>query len=91
MSTVEGYLEYRAGYSVPWKAIMMHVGGYHEYRGGVQYVPWEDTIFCYLSTPTVLNTPHGSHDIPHMYNIPHGTQITKDDVPHGTEHLLQYS
>ena len=33
MSTVGGYLEYRGGYSVPWRDNMMHVGGYHEYRG----------------------------------------------------------
>ena len=33
MSTVGGYLEYRGGCSVPWGDIMMHVGGYHEYRG----------------------------------------------------------
>ena len=34
--------------------------------------------------------PHGTeHDISMciMYNdIPHGTQITKDGIPHGTEH-----
>ena len=29
--------------------IMMHVGGYHEYRGGCS-VPWGE-VFCYLSTP----------------------------------------
>ena len=53
------------------------LGGYLEYRGG--------KIFCYLSTPTVLNTLLGTHDIPRMYHdIPHGTQITKDDIPHGT-------
>ena len=32
MSTVGGYLEYRGGCSVLWGDIMMHVGGYHEYR-----------------------------------------------------------
>ena len=32
--------------------------------------------------PTVLNTPHGTHDIPHMYHdIPHSTQISKDGIP----------
>ena len=45
MSTVGGYLEYLWGYSVPWGDIMMHMEGYHEYRGG--------KIFCYLSTPTI--------------------------------------
>ena len=35
----------------------------------------------------VLNTPHGTHDITHMYHdIPHGTQISKDGIPHNTEH-----
>ena len=47
MSTVGGYLEYRGGYydkcggyleyhggcSVPWRDIMIHVRGYHEYHG----------------------------------------------------------
>ena len=56
MSTVGGYLEYRGGCSVPWGDIMMHVGGYHEYRGGKNQL-----LFEY---PTVLNTPHGTHDIP---------------------------
>ena len=37
MNTVGIYLEYHGGCSVPWGDIMMHVGGYHEYRGGVQY------------------------------------------------------
>ena len=42
--------------------IMMHVGGYHEYRGGCS-VLWggSQLLFEY---PTVLNTPHGTHDIP---------------------------
>ena len=48
--------------------IMMHVGGYHEYRG--------EKNFCYLSTLMVLMIP------PHMYHdIPHSTQITKDGIP----------
>ena len=90
MSTVEGYLEYcggcsvpwgmfstvgdvqyRGGCSVPWGDIMMHVGGYHEYRGGSLL------LFEY---PTVLNTPTV------LMVIPHGTQISKDGIPHGTEH-----
>ena len=33
-------------------------------------------------TPTVLNTPYGTQDIPHIYHeAPDGTQ----DIPHGTE------
>ena len=41
LSTVEG-VQYHGD-------IMMHVGGYHEYRVSVQYR--EGKIFCYLSTP----------------------------------------
>ena len=62
MSTVGGYLEYRGGCSVPWGDIMMHVGGYHEYRGGCS-VPWGENQLLF-EYPTVLNTPHGTHDIP---------------------------
>ena len=51
-----GYREYRGG-----------GGGYHEYHGGCS-IPWEDTIFCYLNTPTGLNTLHSTHDIPHMHH-----------------------
>ena len=32
----------------------------------------------------LLEYPHGTHDIPLMYHDippPHGTQITKDDIP----------
>ena len=50
-----------------------------QYRGGKSLL-----LFEY---PTVLNTPHGTHDIPHMHHdIPHGTQILKDGIPHSTEH-----
>ena len=37
-------------------------GGYHEYRGGKSLL-----LFEY---PTVLNTPHGTHDIPHSTEHP---------------------
>ena len=48
---------------------MMHMGGYHEYRGECS-VPWGESLLLF-EYPTVLNTPHGTHDIPHMYhNIP---------------------
>ena len=47
-------------------------GGYHDARGdtmstveGVQYRGGNLLLFEY---PTVLNTPHGTHDIPHMYH-----------------------
>ena len=57
----------------------MHVGGCHEYRGGVQYRGGtqitKDFPPIVLNTPAVLMiftiTPHGTHD------IPHGTQ----DIP----------
>ena len=59
---------------------MMHVGGYHEYRGGCS-VPWGENLLLF-EYPTVLNTLHGTHDIPHMYHdIPQGTQISKDGIP----------
>ena len=44
-------------------------GGYHEYRGGCS-VPWGEKSFVIgknlllFEYPTVLNTPHGTHDIP---------------------------
>ena len=41
---------------------MMHVGGYHEYCGGCS-VPWGENLLLF-EYPTVLNTPHGTHDIP---------------------------
>ena len=45
-----------------------------QYRGGKSQL-----LFEY---PTVLNTPHGTHDIPHMHHdIPHGTQISNDGIP----------
>ena len=51
-----------------------------QYRGGKSQL-----LFEY---PTVLNTPHGTHDIPPTCIMisPHGTQISKDGIPHGTEH-----
>ena len=71
-----GYLEYRGGVQYHGD-IMSTVGvilstmgdtqyqeGYHEYHGGVQYHGGK--IFYYSSSPTILNTLHGTHDIPHM-------------------------
>ena len=72
LSTV-GDVQYRGGYHDA-------CGGYHEYRGGCS-VPWGESLLSF-EHPTVLNTPHGTHDIPHMHHdIPHGTQISKDGVP----------
>ena len=45
---------------------MSTVGGYHEYRGGCS-VPWGTQITKDFS-PTVLNTLHGTHDIPHVHH-----------------------
>ena len=39
--------------------IMTQVGGYHTYRGSVEYRGGAKDC-----TPTVLNTPHGTHDPP---------------------------
>ena len=64
---------------------MMHVGAYHEYRGGVQYRGGKSLLL--FEYPTVLNTPTVLMISPHMHHdIPHGTQISKDGIPHGTEH-----
>ena len=41
---------------------MINVGGYHEYHGGCS-VPWGTQITKDFP-PTVLNTRHGTHDIP---------------------------
>ena len=50
---------------------MMHVEGYHEYRGGVQYCGgYHDTCGDIMSTVGC--------------SVPWGTQITKDS-PHGTK------
>ena len=46
---------------------MIHVGGYHEYRGGCS-VPWGTQITKDFTPPTVLNTLHGTHDIPHVHH-----------------------
>ena len=59
--------------------IMIHLGGYHEYCGGCS-VPCGTQITKDFP-PTVLNTLHGTHDIPHVHH----------DILHGTEHLSQSS
>ena len=80
-------VQYRGGIMGSVGDIMMHVGDIMSTVAVFSIV--RDTIFCYMSTSTVLNTPHGPQDIPHMnHDIPHGTQITKDNNPHGPEHPL---
>ena len=67
------------GCSVPWGDIISTVGGYLEYHGGcsvswctwgISWVPWRVFSISLLlfEYPTVLDTPHGTHDIPHMYH-----------------------
>ena len=56
-----GYLEYRGGCSVPWGDIMMHVGDIMSTVEGVQYRGGKNLLL--FEYPTVLNTPHGTHDI----------------------------
>ena len=81
--------------AAPWSCSTLwgvqYRGGYHEYRGDIistmgvfSTMKVNLLLFEY---PMVLNTLHGTHDIPHMYHyIPHGTKITKDGIPHTTEH-----
>ena len=52
--------------------IMMHMGDTMSTVEGVQYCGGNLLLFEY---PMVLNTPLGTHD------IPHGTQISKDGIP----------
>ena len=64
-----------------------------EWNGVTHFLKSLDNFFCVLflsgglklpfQKHTVLNTPHGTHDIPRdMYHdIPHGTQYTKDGSP----------
>ena len=58
--------------------IMMHVGVFSTVGKNL-------LLFEY---PTVLNTPHGTHDTPTCIMVsPHGTQISKDGIPHGTHDI----
>ena len=61
-STVGGYHPLKFGYH---GGISCTCGGYHEYRGGCS-VPWGTEITKDFS-PTVLNTLHGTHNIPPQY------------------------
>ena len=60
------------------------MGGYHEYRGSVQYRGENLLLFEY---PTVLNTPTVLMISPTVLNTPMVLMIS----PHGTEHPLRYS
>ena len=95
LSTLGAYLEYCWGSSVPWRDIMMHVGGggYHGYRdrGRVQYHGGTQiTKDCIHGiprvhqwySPTVLRIPQGTQDILVL-------MISRYSwYPHGTEHTL---
>ena len=71
-STVEGYHDAHEGY--------------HEYCG-VCSVPWGGNLLLF-EYPMVLNTPMVLMISPHMcHDIRHGTQISKDGIPHGTHDI----
>ena len=60
-------------------------GGNHEYYGGCS-VPWRENLLLF-EYPMVLNTPIVLMISPTCIMIsPYGTQISKDSIPHGTEH-----
>ena len=95
-----GYHEYRGGVQYrggchPLK--FEYRGGYHDTCGG-----YHDTCGDIMSTlgvfstmgysnnkrfsPTVLNTLHGTHDIPHVHHdIPHGTRLATSLFPDNTK------
>ena len=65
---------------------MMHVGDIMSTVEGIQYRGGKSLLL--FEYPTVLNTPHGTHDIPpHVSRYPptcitispHSTKISKDD------------
>ena len=64
-------------------------GGYHDYRGGCS-VPWGNLLL--FEYPTVLNTLHGTHDIPTCIMIsPMVLKFQRMVSPYGTEHPPRYS
>ena len=65
LSTV-GDVQYRGGYHDAHGGYHDARGGYHEYRGGCSVRGGKSLLL--FEYPTVLNTPHGTHDIPHMYH-----------------------
>ena len=81
LSTV-GDVQYRGGYHDARGDIMMHVGVFSTVGESL-------LLFEY---PMVLNTPTVLMISPTCIMIsPHSTQISKDGIPHGTEHPPQYS
>ena len=53
---------------------------------GVQYLGGKSLLLS--NYPTVLNTPTVLMISPHMYHdSPHGTHISKDDIPHSTHDI----
>ena len=79
MSTVENYLEYRGRYFVPW---------------GISWCTWGDIMSTVGRYNLLLfEYHHGTHDTPPTFIMisPHSIQITKDDIPHSTEHPKRYS
>ena len=58
---------------------MMHVGDIMSTVEGVQYRGEKSLLL--FEYPMVLNTPTVLMISPHMYHIPHGTQISKDGIP----------
>ena len=60
--------------------IMINVGVYLEYRGGVRYREGGRNLLLF-EYPHGTEHPHGTHDIPHVHH----------DTPHGTEYSPQYS
>ena len=64
---------------------MMQVGDIMSTVEGVQYHGGKSLLL--VECPMVLNTLHGTHDIP-PHVSPYGTQISKDGIPHGTEHPM---
>ena len=68
-----GDTQYHGGYHDAHREYHDARGGYHVYHGG--------KIFCYLSTPTVLNTPMILMISPTcIITSSHNTQITKDNI-----------
>ena len=63
---------------------MMHVGGYHEYRGGCS-VPWRDIIFRNLSNVGGYHDTCGGYHEHCVCLVSWGTQITKHFSSHGTQ------
>ena len=92
MINVGGYHDKCGGISwVPWGYITMHVGDIMSTVEGVQYRGGK--IQLLFEYPTVLNTPHGTHDIPPhaSWYPPTVLKFQRMVSPHGTEHPPRYS